>query len=63
MPVETNIIIFEVKEHYSPKTLADAFKANDILVMPISETQVRMVLHLDIIEQMVNDTIEVIHIL
>lgn len=63
MPVETNIIIFEVTGDYTAKTLADAFKKHDILVMAISETQVRMVLHLDITEKMVEDTIKVIEIL
>ncbi|MGZ3823257.1 MAG: low-specificity L-threonine aldolase [Mucilaginibacter sp.] len=63
MPVETNIIIFEVTGNYTAKTLAEAFKKHDILVMAISDTQVRMVLHLDITEKMVDDTIKVIEIL
>ena len=63
MPVETNIIIFEVTGDYTPKTLATAFKKHDILVMAISDTQVRMVLHLDVTEKMVEDTIKVIEIL
>lgn len=61
LPVETNIIIFEILgDFYSAKTLAEEFKKHDILIMPISATRVRMVLHLDITEQMVNDTIEII---
>lgn len=63
MPVETNIIIFEVTGNYTAKTLAEAFKNYDILVMAISGTQVRMVLHLDITEKIVEDTIKVIEIL
>lgn len=63
MPVETNIIIFEVTGNYTAKTLAEAFKKHDILVMAISETQVRMVLHLDVTKKMVEDTIKVIEIL
>src|SRR6185503_18434336 len=47
MPVETNIIIFEVIENYTPTSLAEALKAYDILVYPISSTQIRMVFHLD----------------
>ncbi len=58
LPVETNIIIFEVlADHYSAKALTEAFKINDIIVMPISPTQIRMVFHLDITEKMVYDTI------
>jgi threonine aldolase len=63
MPVETNIIIFEVIDNYTAKGLAEAFKNYDIKVMAISETQIRMVLHLDVTEQMVDETINVIHAL
>jgi threonine aldolase len=60
MPVETNIIIFEVFDPYTPKTLAEQFRKYDILVMPISPTQVRMVFHLDITEPMVAETLQVV---
>ena len=59
-PVETNIIIFEVKGNYSSRSLAEKFKENNILVMAISDTQIRMVLHLDVTEEMVDTTINVI---
>lgn len=60
-PVETNIIIFEVKERYTAKSLAEKLAENNILVMAISKTQIRMVLHLDITEEMVKATINVIN--
>ncbi|MEO7800633.1 MAG: GntG family PLP-dependent aldolase [Ginsengibacter sp.] len=60
-PVETNIIIFEVISSYTPETLAEAFKKYDIKVMAISLKEVRMVLHLDVTEDMVQETIAVIH--
>ncbi len=60
MPVETNILIFEVLGSYSSKTLAEELKKFGILVMAISSTQVRMVLHLDVSEEMVTETIRVI---
>jgi threonine aldolase len=60
MPVETNIIIFEVKGNYTVKSLAEAFRKYDISVMAISDKQIRMVLHLDVTEQMVKETIRVI---
>lgn len=63
LPVETNIIIFEVKENYTAASLAEYLKAQDILVIPISPTQIRMVFHLDITEQMVKDTAKIIHFL
>lgn len=60
MPVETNIVIFDVKGKYTAKTLAEEFKKNDILVSAISSTQIRMVLHLDVNEEMVKKTIQLI---
>lgn len=59
-PVQTNIIIFEVKGKYTAKSLAEKFKENDILVMAISPTQIRIVLHLGVTEEMVLKTIAVI---
>ena len=61
LPVETNIIIFEVvDETYSAKSLAKEFKKYDILVMPVCPTQIRMVFHLDVTEQMVKHTLDAI---
>ncbi len=56
MPVETNIIIFEVEPPFTAKALAEQFRSHNILVIPISATQIRMVLHLDITGPMVKDT-------
>ena len=63
MPVETNIIIFEVKGKYTPKTLVEVFKKKDILVSAISSSQIRMVLHLDVSDDMVKNIIKVIEFL
>jgi threonine aldolase len=60
MPVETNIIIFEVINNYTAASLAEELKKYDILVTAISPTQIRMVLHLDVTEEMVHKTISVI---
>ena len=61
MPVETNILIFGVHDKYSPKSFTAFLKEHGILAMPISQTQVRMVLHLDITQSMVEKTIDVIN--
>jgi threonine aldolase len=53
IPVETNILIFEVGHSYTPVSFAAHLASHDILVMPISPTQVRMVTHLDITADMV----------
>jgi threonine aldolase len=60
-PVETNIIIFEVKDHYTARSLTEEFAKYDIKVHPISATQIRMVFHLDVSEQMIKETIEAIN--
>jgi threonine aldolase len=60
LPVETNIIIFEVDPVYCAKTLAGKLKEQDIFVIAISADQIRFVLHLDISPEMVEKTIGVI---
>ncbi|MCY7422879.1 MAG: aminotransferase class I/II-fold pyridoxal phosphate-dependent enzyme [Chitinophagaceae bacterium] len=60
LPVETNILIFEVTGRFTPVALAKKLEENNIRVMAISRTQVRMVLHLDILPEQVEKTIETI---
>ena len=60
LPVETNIVIFEVTAPYSAKKLAEKFGENNIRCIAISPTQVRMVTHLDISEEMVHEVIQFI---
>lgn len=60
LPVETNIIIFEVKERLTAQQFVDKMKEKDVHMFSISPTQVRMVLHLDITPDMVKQTIQII---
>ena len=60
LPVETNIIIFEVANSYTAPQLAVKLKENDILAIAISPRMIRMVVHLDIHELDVERTLEVI---
>jgi len=60
-PVETNIIIFEVKGRFTARELRQQFEKHGILVIDISRTQVRMLTHLDISEEMIEKTIDVIN--
>ena len=55
LPVETNIIIFEVGGRYTASALAVALAEKGILAIAISATQVRMVFHLDITDQMIEN--------
>lgn len=63
LPVETNIIIFEVKGRFTAPALAARLKEEGIFVIAISPTQVRIVLHLDISPADVQRTIAVINAL
>lgn len=60
LPVETNILIFEVKGDWTPQRFADYLRKEGILVMAISPTQVRIVTHLDVTAEMINTTCKVI---
>jgi threonine aldolase len=59
-PVETNILIFEVRGSYTPKSFVEHLEKFDVLCLPISPTQVRMVTHLDVLPAMVTTLIQVI---
>lgn len=60
LPVETNIIIFEVLPPYSAKALVEKLGTQNIRCFAISPTQVRMVTHLDVTEEMVRAVIDCI---
>jgi threonine aldolase len=59
LPVETNIVIFGVQAPYTPVSFVAKLKEHNILGYAISPTQVRLVLHLDITPDMVEQTIQV----
>lgn len=59
LPVETNIIIFELDESITAPGLVAKLKEHNILGYAISPNRVRLVLHLDINPGMVKKTIEV----
>jgi len=60
---ETNILIFEVCNNYTPVSFCNKLRQHKILCMPISATQVRMVTHLDVSAEMVSNLIQVIETL
>lgn len=63
LPVETNIVIFEVRGRYAAPQLAALLKEKNILAIAISPTHIRMVLHLDIQSHMIEATLAVIQAL
>lgn len=60
-PVETNMVIFELKERYTAQSFASYLKEKDILCIPISETHIRMVTHLDISDDMIHQLVSIIN--
>lgn len=60
LPVETNIVIAEIKGRLNPATFVEKMKEEGILVMNISSSQIRMVLHLDVKKEMVDKVISAI---
>jgi threonine aldolase len=59
LPVETNIIIFELKEDFTAPAMVAKLKEQGILCYAITPGRVRFVLHLDITEEMVNKTLNI----
>lgn len=60
LPVETNIIIFEVKGKYTAPFVVQKLKESGILVLAVSPTHIRMVFHIDITPDMVKSTCQVL---
>jgi threonine aldolase len=60
LPVETNIIIFELKEGLAAQNLVNKLKEYGTLCYAIAPDRVRLVVHLDITTVMVNKTKEII---
>lgn len=59
LPVETNIIIFQLKPGTTAKELVQKLRDNGILGYAIAPQRVRLVVHLDINPQMVDETVRV----
>lgn len=60
LPVETNMVIFEIQGKFTAQSLAEYLKKEQILCIPISSTQIRMVTHLDVTTSMIDRLVELI---
>ncbi len=60
LPVETNIVIFEVLSPYTPETFSKVMEDHSISVMVISASQVRIVTHLDVSSEQVDKLVSII---
>ena len=63
LPVETNILIFEVKDAYTPHNFSSFLAERNIHCLAISNSEVRMVTHLDVTPEMVGNLVEVIRLM
>jgi threonine aldolase len=62
LPVETNIIIFELNDSMPATSFVAKLKEKNILGYAIASNRVRLVVHLDITPAMVSQTIETINL-
>ncbi|HYH16443.1 MAG TPA: low-specificity L-threonine aldolase [Flavisolibacter sp.] len=59
LPVETNIVIFEVVEGLTAPSVVAQLKEKGVWAYAISSSQVRLVTHLDVSAEMVKETIQI----
>ena len=59
-PVQTNIVIFDVKPPFTSASFIELLKEHDILASPFGPQTVRFCTHLDIDDNMIKKTIEVL---
>jgi threonine aldolase len=62
-PVETNIIIFYTKDHVNETNFVNRLKEQDVLITGIGQGKLRMVTHLDFIDEMLDVLIKKIEYL
>jgi threonine aldolase len=55
LPIETNLVIFELKESEDPQEFVSKMKKKDILLLQVSERRLRIVTHLDISDAMMEN--------
>lgn len=60
LPVETNIVIFKVRDHINAEQLVHQLKEKGILCFTMGKQQIRFVLHLDVSEAMVQRCLEIL---
>ncbi len=58
MPVDTNIVIFELADGITPDKFLAKLGEHQIKALPFSATEIRMVTHLDVDDRMLEKTVE-----
>jgi threonine aldolase len=60
LPVESNLVIFELNDDQDPKAFIKELKAKDVLLLTISDKRLRIVTHLDISSDMVDHFLKIL---
>lgn len=60
MPVDTNIVIFELAKDITPDRFLAKLGDHQIKALPFSATEIRMVTHLDVDDRMLEKTLDVL---
>lgn len=60
MPVDTNIVIFELAAEVSPEKFLASLEPHQVKALAFSATEIRMVTHLDFDDRMLEKTIDVL---
>lgn len=58
MPVDTNIVLFEVASGLTPEKVLAKFGEHQIKALPFSQTEIRLVTHLDFTDDLLNKTVD-----
>jgi threonine aldolase len=61
LPVDTNILIFEVAEKYTAASFVTYLENNNVKAIAISVNEVRMVTHLDVTNEMIEILLQIIN--
>lgn len=60
MPVDTNIVIFEVREDITPEKVLSAWSEQQLLALKFGAKEIRLVTHLDFDDRMLDKAIDLI---
>jgi threonine aldolase len=60
MPVDTNIVIFDLAPPMTPERFLQALQEHEVKALAFSATEIRMVTHLDFDDRMLEKTVDVL---
>ena len=60
MPIDTNIIILSLKEGYTTEQILARLADKNVLALPFGPNEIRMITHLDFIDEMLEHTVQVL---